>query len=244
MKFWLELLIFKNMPKQVPKNYCIFLTAIAILVLVLIWYYSQAVVSEISRLTGNISILVALPAEVLSTPDDALVDEAEPIVCSQPRLDISSAGYYYSPQGDQLGVGPIPPMIDVQTNYWIFWEVTGFSENLKNLEISAQLPDKVVWTNDKTVLAGDLQFGQASQRIVWIVDEIKKNQGIYKIGFEVGLIPTEQDLNKILNLLTNIQYQAIDAFCGEKISGSLDNITTNLIFDNLAKNKGEVVPFK
>jgi len=49
-------------------------------------------------------------------------------ICSS--LNVKSAGYYYSPQGDQLGMGPIPPMVDIPTNYWIFWSADNFGNDL------------------------------------------------------------------------------------------------------------------
>ncbi len=103
---------------------------------------------------------------------------------------------------------------------------------------------RLFWTGNKTVLAGSLQYGEVGQRVIWTIDQVDKNKGDYKVGFEIGLIPTEQDVNKIIDLLTDIQYQAVDKECQTKIKGSLDNITTDLIYDSLSKNKGIVVPLK
>ena len=235
------------MKNQISKKYCIFLSFIAIISLVSIWCYCQITIKEINMLTSNISGIISQKDDVIdkdkkdSTESDNLEEEEEESVCYAPVLTMASAGYYYSPQGDQLGVGPLPPMVDVQTNYWIFWEVLYNDKDLNNFEISAQLPERVIWTGKKTALAGSVQYGEASRRVIWKIDQINKDNKNYKIGFEIGLIPTDQDVNNILNLLNNIEYQAIDKSCQKEIKGKLNNITTDLIFDNLAKDKGVVV---
>ncbi len=231
------------MTKKYNKNYCVFLAFITIIAMGLVWYYSQATVDELNMLTGNISSLVI---EKKDKPADDPKDKnnlEEEFTCSQPVLKVNSAGYYYGPQGDQLGVGPLPPKAGVQTSYWVFWEISDLNEDLENFEITAQLPDRVVWNNKKTALAGSLQYGEITRKVIWTADEVNK-KGTYKVGFEIGLIPENEDIGKILNLLTNIKYNGIDKSCGEKVSGNLANITTDLKEDKLGGNKGTVVPFE
>ena len=45
-----------------------------------------------------------------------------PALIAAAELNVSSVAYYTSPQGDQLGIGPIPPIVEKTTNYWLFWE--------------------------------------------------------------------------------------------------------------------------
>lgn len=160
------------------------------------------------------------------------------------NLNIKSAGYYYSSQGDQLGTGPIPPIVDIPTNYWIFWEAENFGNDLNEFSMTADLPEGVVWTNDKSLLSGSLQFGEVSRRVIWSIDDINKQSGNYKVRFEIGLIPTQDDVGKFLDLLTNIRYYAYDTFCEAEISGTKENIDTNLKYDNLASGKGKVKDFE
>lgn len=157
----------------------------------------------------------------------------------KPVLEIESGGYYYSSQGDQLGVGPLPPEADTQTNYWVFWEINA-AKGVRDVKVIAQLPEKVVWTNKQTVTAGRLQFGEVGRRVVWSNDEIDLKSPC-KVGFEIGLIPEEKNVGEIMDLLTSIEYQAINKYTGERISGTLNKITTDLKFDDLASGKGEVV---
>lgn len=163
-------------------------------------------------------------------------------ICS--NLDVKSGGYYYSLQGDQLGTGPIPPMVDIPTNYWIFWAADNFGNELSSFSITADLPAGLVWTNNKSVLKGNLQYGEVSRRVIWTVGDIPAQSGEYQAKFEVGLIPEEKDLGQVLDLLKNIKFSAQDNFCGIQISGAKEKIDTNLKDDNLISGKGQIQDFK
>lgn len=219
---------------------------INILVSIRYWELSE----EITLLSGNINEIILFNKDKIDKDlKDDLKDQekskddsdSQSVIVEKTILNVKSAGYYYSSQGDQLGIGPLPPIVDIQTNYWVFWEIDDFNKDLENFVMTAQLPENIIWTDNKTVLAGKLNFGQMSKRVVWEIDKIEK-QGSYKIGFEIGLIPVQNDIGKILNLLTDIKYQAKDKF-SQEIKNSLNNITTDLIFDNLAKGKAKVIPF-
>ena len=115
------------------------------------------------------------------------------------QLKIDSGGYYYSPQGDQLGVGPLPPQVGVSTSYWIFWEIDNLGNRLTDVAVSAELPEGVVWAEEKTLLQGKLRHGAISNRVVWDLEEVQAEGGKYKAGFKVNLIPGEEDLGEVLD---------------------------------------------
>lgn len=162
---------------------------------------------------------------------------------------IKSRAYYYSAQGDQLGLGPIPPMVDMATNYWIFWEVNNLGNALDNFTIAGDLPEDVIWTDNTNVLGGKLMHGQVGGRVIWQAGNIVadpadykgEQQHIYKAGFEVGIIPSSADLGKVITLLKNAKYSARDSFTGEEISGWLKDLDTNIENDRLGAGKGLVV---
>ncbi len=157
------------------------------------------------------------------------------------QLKVDSGGYYYSPQGDQLGVGPLPPQAGVSTGYWIFWEIDNLGNRLTDVVVSAELPEEVVWAEEKTLLAGKFMHGAVSDRVVWEMEEVQAEGGKYKAGFKINLIPEEKDVGQVLDLVQGIEYRAYDSFCDRKISGSLPNITTEIKKDKLSSGKGRVV---
>ncbi|MDO9399662.1 MAG: hypothetical protein Q7T79_03205 [bacterium] len=164
-------------------------------------------------------------------------------LCVLSDLNLKSAGYYYSQQGDQLGIGPLPPTVDMQTNYWIFWEIDNFGNDFKDAIFVAQLPTDIIWIDNKNLSAGNLQYSESTRKIIWTVEEISKNGGNYRAGFEIGVVPSQKDVGKVLKLLSDISFSAYDNFCKEEIiKTEFKDISTNLDEDRLANGKGKVEP--
>jgi hypothetical protein len=158
-------------------------------------------------------------------------------------VKVKSGAYYYTASGDQLGVGPLPPSVDMATKYWVFWEVENTGNELDSFSFMADLPKDVIWTDNKSLLSGSLNQGEISGRVVWSLENVPAMPGTekYKVGFEVGIIPTTEDVGKILALLKNVRYTAHDKFCDRTISGNLKDLNTNLVDDVLAGGQGVVV---
>lgn len=156
-------------------------------------------------------------------------------------LSVSSKAVYYSTQGDQLGIGPLPPIVDVPTRYWIFWEVDNIGNRLENLSVSAVLPDNVYWTDQKSLVAGKVRYGETTKKVVWNVDEIASKDGEYRAGFEIELIPVVADTGRVVDILKDIKFSAFDAFAGKEISGDLPTLNTDLKDDGIASGQGKVL---
>ncbi len=156
-------------------------------------------------------------------------------------LQVSSRAVYYSTQGDQLGIGPLPPAVDIPTRYWVFWEADNLGNDLKDFMISAELPANVGWTEQKSLLSGKIRYAPIGHKVVWTVDDMSKDGGQYRAGFEIELIPNSNDLGTVPVILTNTEYSATDTYAGAEISGKLDDLTADLKGDDLASGKGKVV---
>ena len=155
-------------------------------------------------------------------------------------LQVASRGVYYSAQGDQLGIGPLPPIVDVPTRFWIFWEVDNIGNKLENMSVSAVLPENAYWTNQKSLVAGKVRYGEATKKVVWSLDEVALEGGEYRAGFEVELIPVAADIGQVLDILKDIKFSAFDTFAQREIEGNLPAINTNLKDDSVAYGQGTV----
>ena len=168
--------------------------------------------------------------EVLSLPVLKLAGE----------LKISAAAYYNSPQGDQLGIGPLPPVAGVPTTYWIFWQADSRGD-FKNLVVSAKLPSGSELTGQRTLLAGEFSYNSDTRQVVWQVPILDKNNDNHAwAGFEVRLTPTVEQVGQVLPLLTKSQYYTQDTLTGAEITGSWPDLNTDLDFDRLNRGQGIV----
>ena len=155
------------------------------------------------------------------------------------ELDAEAAIYYHSPQGDQLGSGPLPPLVGLPTNYWVFFEIKS-NGDFKDLVFSAKLPKGVELTGSRSLLSGDFKYNAASRQIIWKVSELKNQNDSYRLGFEIQFIPNLSQVDKVVPLVTNLNYYARDIVINEGISAGLPNLSTNLDFDRLNKGQGTI----
>lgn len=155
-------------------------------------------------------------------------------------LTVNSVAYYTSPQGDQLGVGPLPPIVGIPTNYWLFWEAIG-SADFQDVVLSARLPQGVELTENRSLLAGEFSYNEATRQVIWKIKELKGDADNYRLGFEVRLAPTEKQVGQILPFLTAARYRAQDALTGEEASGAFKEPTSELTEDNFNRGQGKVV---
>jgi hypothetical protein len=155
------------------------------------------------------------------------------------ELKGSAVIFYNSPQGDQLGSGPLPPLVGLPTNYWVFFEINS-NGDFKDLVFSAKLPLGVELTNKRSLLSGDFKYNAATRQVVWTVPELKNQSDSYRVGFEIQLLPTAAQVGKVVPLLTNIKYYASDILVKTENYAELPVLDTNLDYDQLNKGQGEI----
>lgn len=158
---------------------------------------------------------------------------------------LESFGRFATPTGDQLGRGPLPPRVGIETKYWIFWRVSGTTNDLENVRIEGQLPEHVRFTGRQTVSQGDSAiYSSETNSMVWQSELVKSTLSptskVAAIAFEIGITPTEEMINTIPTLLENVRFTAVDARTGAIITSSGANITTDLPNDLMASSKAFV----
>ena len=156
-------------------------------------------------------------------------------------ISATAQAYYYSPQGDQLGVGPLPPAVNMATSYWIFLEFNNNGNDLKNFSLTAELPNNVYFSDEKRVLDGKIIYGEIGKRVIWEISDMTGGNNKYQANFKINLIPENNDYGTIPDLLKNIKYTVTDDFVNQELSGQLKDINTNLVNDKLSSGKGKVI---
>lgn len=159
------------------------------------------------------------------------------------EISANAKAYYNSPQGDQLGRGPFPPEVGLETNLWVFFEAQPSSE-ITNFTMSARLAPNVDFASEMSLLAGTLTYNKDTRQIIWQVARLDEDNDAYKAGFEIILKPEVEQVGDYANILNNIKYQALDSFTGLAIHGALKDIDTSLKYDAINRDEGIVVADK
>ncbi len=158
------------------------------------------------------------------------------------NLGLKSSVRYYSPEGDQLGRGPIPPQVGQTTKYWIFMQVTNDVRDMNDVRLSANLAANVVWTNQTSVTIGkNINYDAATKTVSWALSKVKVNPANISLAFELGLTPSADQRGDVVNLLENITISGTDALTGKRVTHALSDLTTELpISDKIPKGNGVV----
>lgn len=158
-------------------------------------------------------------------------------------IAISAFGRYYAPSGDQLGRGPLPPLVGETTKYWIFWNISGTTNDLSNVQIEADLGPGVTLTGRQSVSVGSA-VQQSGNSVTWSTGSIKPTlptgSTIIGIAFEVAVTPSASMVDTSPKLIGVTQITAHDEFTGATVARSASAVTTYLSNDPLAVPYGKV----
>lgn len=157
------------------------------------------------------------------------------------ETNVIASAYYHSVRGDQLGIGPIPPIVGIPTSYFVFFEVENLGNNLENFLISAQLPNYAKLGNRKSLIAGTYSYNEENKRLIWQVPFISLEGGVYKAGFEVIVTPRDDQVGSLLNIVENISYRFTDSLNNYEISNNILPLNTDLKDDFINQGQGRVI---
>lgn len=181
--------------------------------------------------------------DTATTTDNQIIED-QIVAIKSTDIKLQSLALYNTVQGEQLGVGPIPPIAGKATTYWIFISVKDFSHDLENVLVSAKLPTNVSLTEKSSVTLGNnISYNDTAREINWDLGNLTKSDqdSIIGLAFEVKLIPTTNQVGSTADLLTNIKISALDSVTSKTITKTSPNITTNLISDKTINSDGTIV---
>lgn len=152
------------------------------------------------------------------------------------NLLISAVAKYRLNEGDQLGVGPLPPVVGQTTKYWIFLAAETDYNDASNISVTASLPANVRPTGRISATSPQpVKFDLTNNQVSWQVETIVAPSSDYpQVGtaFEVTLTPTKDQVGKPAALLTTIKASGQDKFTGAKLVFDLNDLNTKIIDDS------------
>lgn len=164
------------------------------------------------------------------------------------KIEVSQTGYY-SNYGGITNSGPVPPEVGEPTTYTIGWQVTNYSNDVKNVKVRAKLPQNVSLTGKISPSSefSNFYFDNNSREIVWSVlggAPIKANTGfessVPPVYFQVTLIPSTSQRGTTASIIGSASVSAEDQFTGAVTQSGDTGINTSLPDDLTAGNGGIV----
>ena len=148
---------------------------------------------------------------------------------------------YYTAEGDQLGRGPLPPVVGKETKYAALFSVKNTTSDVRNGVLSVVLPSYVTWSGKASVTGGSAPTYIASTRtVVWNIGSISSNatEGLF---LELSIIPTEAQRGASPRVVESVQMSGFDTYLEYTLSRTLGSIDSSLSTDALGRGKGTKV---
>lgn len=156
-------------------------------------------------------------------------------------LTLSAESRYYTQEGDQLGRGPLPPIVGQETKYWALITISNSTNNIRNLNFSAILPNHVSFTGRASVSHDGMPaYNETNRKITWSLPQLNAHDtaGIY---MELALTPSESQAGTSPKLLESISISAQDDFTGTQIQEVSPALDTTIPKDDIGNKKGVTV---
>ena len=162
------------------------------------------------------------------------------------RVSVDARGFLRGSDSGFASAGPFPPKVGEETQYVLRWVVRNFGTDVKDMKISAVLPDGVRWLeNFQTHGVGKMGFDAGNKRVLWEVNEIGATRGVanapLEAEFQVGATPDSGEAGGFQMILGVTMFEAEDVFTGARLSGTDVPVTTALSDDSSVKAGGGIV---
>lgn len=154
-------------------------------------------------------------------------------------FDLSVAARYYAANGDQIGIGPLPPMVGESTKYWVQLKLAPTTADISNVRMAVRLGPNVAVTG-RSALPDGGSFVQTGDELVWTSDYVPANSQGASASFEVELIPDANQRGTVPGLISSASASAIDQHNQVTLESSASGVDANLPDDEKGKNKGTV----
>ncbi len=152
---------------------------------------------------------------------------------------------YWTPEGEQIGRGPLPPRVGTKTTYWVTVNVSNTIHDLYETKVTIPLAASAGWTGRSSVSAGaPLKLDKATNSLIWTIGRLDNFLGVkapeITATIELTVTPTVDDREHILTLLNKVSASGIDAFTKTPLLATSPEATTELSKDQRGGGKGVV----
>jgi hypothetical protein len=137
--------------------------------------------------------------------------------------------------------GPVPPKVNSATTYSVVMSAGTSFADINNASLIAILPPNVSWNNIVSPGSERVSFDSNTRTISWAIGNISSGSN-RTATIQLSITPSSLQAGSSPSLMTRASFSGTDAFTGDPISNSVDDVTTDLLHDTgVPDNAGQVV---
>jgi hypothetical protein len=159
----------------------------------------------------------------------------------RPKIVLRATARYFTPEGDQIGRGPLPPRVNETTRYWVTWSVQSLLSQAEPFEITARLPEYVQWTGRVAATMGaSPRYNETQRAVTWELPELDPVLGDQRpaasVSFELAVTPQELHVGSPIEILES------SVLTMGEVTKNIASVSTELREDARETSGGVVAP--
>lgn len=205
-----------------------------------------------TRVSGSYSVRASARLDSPTVPHYLEADQTSVSTNLETKLNgpvyLDARALHRDPDSGFVNNGPFPPRAGEKTEYTIHWILRNFSNELKNVSLSAALPAGVEWSGHlKNSDSPEPTFDSSTNKVVWNLARIAPGRGATSVPveavFQIVATPSISMAGNFQALLSETVLEALDSFTGTEVLIRDTGLSTRLPDDStVGENQGRVVP--
>ncbi len=126
--------------------------------------------------------------------------------------------------------GPMPPRVNQETTYSLFFAISNNSADLNGVEVRGVLPPYVEWKSAFSPASERIIYNPATREVVWTAGSVPAGTGgnlpERRVEFQVGLTPSISQVSTVPILIEDVALTGTDILNGRPVSVRGANPTT------------------
>ena len=146
------------------------------------------------------------------------------------ELKVNAFSRYHSAEGEQLGRGPMPPVVGQATRLWVFFSSETDYNDVSDILVTAKLADNAELTGNMSATSEKgVDFDPVNRTIAWKVSRLSAPAKFYPeigVAFEVTLTPNQAQTGQVATIISDVKASGKDVFTGKSFNLSLPDVTS------------------
>src|SRR3989344_7799445 len=190
-----------------------------------------------SKATAKIAKIGELASDELEVSSNEIINNINT------DIELRVEGRYFDDDNIAVGTGPLPPVVGEKTTFRIYWSIANSLFEVSDVKVTTRLPEGVDWADKFLVKVGEINYSSKNREISWTINRLPPNKNFDDINvwFDVFVIPTKNQVRKLLILTDQTDLTATDKSTNAQITKTGKAITSNLEDDPIGGGKGLVI---
>ncbi len=163
------------------------------------------------------------------------------------QIRLATKVLFRDPNSGILNKGPFPPRVGQATQFTVHWQITNYSNDAKDITVSAFLGGNVKFTGLAKASAGAAvpTYNDRTQQVTWTIGRIPATVGVIsaplEATFQISATPSSSDVGTFMQVIQESLIKATDDFTNQGMDGATPPVTTQLPDDPTVINTPGIV---